>query len=389
MAFFQGTPSAPAGAGDERSFAEVVRGPGRHHSNDDGAAMMLRAGNTSENVRARRANVRELRAQLAEEQQNNQRTQARLMTDVRDARAQVTCQSKELVQTRAKLVQEQHQRRDSDAARRRADVLLKGIRQELKNLRADHDRLQAIVADRNAARLLAGGINIQAACPTLPEIEAHVRRALTVTVSEWIDRVEEASEFRAAVPLYRVLSNLFQECEDLVGGIKHKHESFMNGGIERESVVSTMDEATADLLRQHVRRHHRTLFPLAGEHLHRACKEVISKLGRWLQPSLPPRYSVEVITQELMNSRLDRVVAEYLPILVGVTLLQHPAVVFSTDCGVEQPFDTTTHADSIDGDAVENGQACVVVFPALLVDREGSRGFERLNKPYILPVVVK
>lgn len=86
-----------------------------------------------------------------------------------------------------------------------------------------------------------------------------------------------------------------------------------------------------------------------------------------------------------MRTKLDRVVAEYLPILVGATL-QHPAVVFSYDCGTEQPYDPTVHAESIDGDAVQIGQMCLVVFPSLLVERESGTGLQRLTKSYILPV---
>lgn len=82
---------------------------------------------------------------------------------------------------KVRLVHEQHQREDDNAKLRKAYVLLQGKHREMRDLQADHDRLQAIVQDRNATRLLAGGITIQAACPTLPEIEAHIRRALTVT----------------------------------------------------------------------------------------------------------------------------------------------------------------------------------------------------------------
>lgn len=81
-----------------------------------------------------------------------------------------------------------------------------------------------------------------------------------------------------------------------------------------------------------------------------------------------------MVVEALMRTELNRVVAEYFPILVGVTLLQRPTLVFSTDCGKEQRFDDMIHTALIDGDAIDKGRACVVVFPALLVEGEGRRG---------------
>ena len=287
--------------------------------------------------------------------------------------------------TKVQLVHEQHQRANDGACLRRVNVLLKGKQQELKDLQASHDRLQAIVEGRNAARLLAGGVNIQAACPTLLEIEARIRHTLTVKASEWIE--EAPSDLADVVPLAQVLSQAFLGCEDLINSIVRGHELFMRGGMDIKNGANPVDEVTVDVFRQHVRRHHLTLFPLTGERLENACCEVISKVARWLQDFFF-RTSGDEIVGDLINTKLDQVVAEYLPIMVGATLLE-PAVAFSNDCGTEQPFDPTIHAESIDGDAVKVGQPCIVVFPALQIERcEGhsSRGFERLHKSFILPV---
>ena len=154
-------------------------------------------------------------------------------------------------------------------------MLVQGKQQEMKELQAEHDRLQAMVEDRNAARLLASGINIQAACPTLPEIETNIRRALTVAVSEWME--EAIHSLPSAVPIPIMVSRVFSECQELVDGIVRTHTAFLEGG----------DEAAADTFRKHVRRHHRTPFPLTGEHLQCACDDVIAKLGRSLMASFP------------------------------------------------------------------------------------------------------
>lgn len=333
-------------------------------------------------VQRLKSRIQDLKAHLAEEKKSNEQAQAQSKREyeghLRQVHTQLSGKETELEEMQTRLEREQQLREDEGAKLRKANVLLRGQQQEIKDLQTEHDRLQAIVEERNAARLLAGGINIQAACATLPEIETLIRRALTVTVSEWIE--DSTSSLPPTVCISMVLSAIFFGCRELVNGIVRKHTAFMGGGIGSEGGPSTMDEATVDLFRQHIRRHHRTLFPLAGESLQRACNEVVYKAAHFLAPT-----SSGKLSQELMNTKLGRVVAEYLPILVGVSLL-HPPVVFSNDLSTMQPFNATVHAESIDGDAVHMGQACLVVFPALVAEREGEQGFHPVSKPYILPV---
>lgn len=213
---------------DKRSYAEAVREPGlqqqarrraqRHRTNDDGT------GGSSETGTVAPEPARSLPAK------NGQRKTLLLQARARTARME-----EELETIKVRLVHEQHQR-ENDL--RRADVLLKGKQQELKDLQASHDRLEAIVQDRNAARLLAGGVNIQAACPTLLEIEAHIRRALTVNASEWVE--EALPRLPAVVPLARVLSQAFSGSQDQVNSIVHGHVLFMNGGNENEHGASML-----------------------------------------------------------------------------------------------------------------------------------------------------
>eukprot|EP00752_Nemacystus_decipiens_P002186 g2081.t1 len=300
---------------------------------------------------------------------------------LREAETMYTKKHKELEEVQARLVQEQQQLAVADTEIRKTNEVLQRQNQEMRDLQADRDRLQAIVEDRSANRLLTGGINIQAAFPTLPEIESSIRRALSVTVSEWIE--EAAPALPPAIHIPTMLSRVFVECQELVGGIVQMHTSFMEGGAGRDGEAGTIDEATADMFRQHIRRHHRGLFPLAGEQLQSACTRVISKLGYSLAywfPDIPP----SKVGEKLLKTKLDQVVAEYLPILVGAQL-QYPCVAFFNGCGTQQVFDAAIHAESIDGAAIEAGQLCFVVFPSTMVDHEGGQGFQPLSKSYILP----
>lgn len=103
------------------------------------------------------------------------------------------------------------------------------------------------------------------------------------------------------------------------------------GGVGSDDEANKMDEATVHMFRYHLHGHHRTLFPLTGEPLHRACTEVVSKVQYLLAPSFPG-VSADMLGYELVYTKLDRVVAKYLPIVVSATL-QHPPVVFSAECG--------------------------------------------------------
>eukprot|EP00752_Nemacystus_decipiens_P002184 g2079.t1 len=327
-----------------------------------------------------RKELEEMKVRLADAQQKNKKAQSQLRNLERERRAQVERKDKQLQRVQTQLTQQQQLRADEGAKFREANVRLKGKDQELKAALADRDRFRAVVEDRDAARLLAGGINIQAACPTLPEIEAHIRRTLTVMVSEWIEELPPARS--AGLWLPWVLSHVFLECQELVEGIVRKHAEFMVGGFGGQDTMSRVDEATADLFRHHIRRHHRTLFPLAGERLQSVCTRVTSKLGGDLEYGVPDSSPGEV--REKLTMKLERVVAEYLHILVGASL-QHPAAIFSDDCGTMQDFDAMIHVESIDGDALGTGEACMVVFPALLVKCENGTGFQPASKPYILP----
>lgn len=406
MASFGGSPG-PSVLEGGRSYVDVARRTGFQQQNDrrrepqtkaDGTSVGVpdaatldgtvrsseTAGVASKPSRSARAIVHGLGAKLAQGQQNSEQkqVQSKTKTNARGVRAQVANMQKALEEMQVRLVHEQHQRADDGAKLRKANVLLQAKHQEMEDLQADRDRLQATVEGRNATRLLAGGINIQAACPTLPEIEASIRGALTVTASEWVEGAPPA--LSATVPLHWVLSQVVLGCWELVNNIVRTQSVFMGGGVESQGGASTMDTATVDVFRQHIRRHHRALFPLTGQSLHRACNEVVTHIGLSLAPYFSDM-APSMVVSSLRHTGLERVVAEYLQIFVGAAI-QHPVATFSLDCGMKQQFDANIHAESIDGDAVSIGQDCSVVFPALLVEHEGRQGHQPLTKRYILPV---
>eukprot|EP00903_Cladosiphon_okamuranus_P013450 g12526.t1 len=330
------------------------------------------------------AELEKMKVQVAHDKKQRAGQIARQKKINTTLRKQVAEAREERKEMKAHVAREQQKRADERVQLRKANVMLKGKDQELHDVLADRDRFQAMVQDSNTARLLAGGINIQAAFPTLPEIETRIRRALTATVSEWIEEATPVWSHAGSVPV--MLSRVFLECREMVDGVAGKLTWFMEGGIRSDGEIGETDEATVDLFRQHVRRHHRTLFPLTGEHLQNACRNVADKLivisPAPSFPGLSPATDGKIL---MLRDKLCRVVAEYLPIMVGATL-QNPALIFAEDCGQQQLFNSTIHAESIDGDALDVGQQCLVVFPALLVKSEGDQGFRRVTKSYILPV---
>eukprot|EP00752_Nemacystus_decipiens_P002181 g2076.t1 len=285
-------------------------------------------------------------------------------------------------QAQAWLAEEKEQRRKAEETLRRVTVLRLGDRAEKEELAADRDRYKIIVQDMTSKRLLAGGTNIQAAFPTLLELQADIRKTLTVSVSEWIE--DAAPVLHPSISIRTLLPQLFHACQDLVQRHHRGLKTFFVGGAGPacEDFESVMDEATESFMRQHIRRHYRTLFPVTGSPLEKERRRRISQLAGDVLVSAT-RQQQELGVRHLVASGLEQLVREYLLILVGA-LLQHPSVEFATDCGMEDVFDPNTHAESIDGDDVGVGEKCIVVFPALLEQGEGG-SLQPLNKKYVLP----
>lgn len=277
------------------------------------------------------------------------------------------------------LAAEKEHKRKVEEKLRTVNVLRRSDRQEKEELEADRDRYKTIVQDIASKRLLAGGTNIQAAYPTLLELQAHIRRVLTDSVSEWIEDASPVLD--PGITLQHLLAQLFHACQDVVeshhGGIKAFFVGGPGAAREGSDKANDMDESTASFMRQHMRRHYRTLFPVDGIPVQKACRRVISRLAG-------DEADTEDRVRRLVASGLENLIQEYLLVLVGA-LLQYPPVRFAGDCGMEAVFCPKVHAESIDGDDVATGDKCIIVFPALMKEVD-AKGLQPLNNAYILPL---
>lgn len=327
-----------------------------------------------ENLKAERSLVEQTQELLLQEQEGRRKVTEQLAFATKMVgQTQESCDH-----TKERLAEETEQKRKVDEQLRTVEVLRLSDRQEKEELEADRDRYKAIVQDMTSKRLLAGGTNIQATFPTLLEVQADIRRTLTVSVSEW---VEDASpELLPGITLQKLLTKLFSSCQDEVERYHGNFKTFFFGGAVAayEGLEPNMDEATATFMRQHMRRHYRTLFPVADTPLQEVSRVVMARLAGDADPEAGIRH--------LVATGLETVIKEYLLILVGA-LLQHPPVEFANDCATEDVFDPKIHAESIDGDDVGAGDKCIVVFPALMADDRGGEGLQPLNKKYILPLL--
>lgn len=267
----------------------------------------------------------------------------------------------------------------------RTTVLLKKEQQEKKEISEDRNRYR----DQANRRLLAQGTDIQAAFPTASEIGARVERALTGAVIDWFEMEDtEMRQTHGTVPIRQIVADLFLQCQALVNLRQNQHTEFFLGGASatRAGNVKAMGQDTADFMRQHLRRHYTTLFPLVGAEIDQACKTVLVEMfQKWAVDNRAYYLTSRVVKSPPPS--MANVIKEYLHILVTATI-QNPPVVFSDDCGKEQPFDPSTHSQPIDGDAIRKGESCIVVFPCMMqMCDDGSSGFKRLTKKFILRAV--
>lgn len=265
-----------------------------------------------------------------------------------------------------------------------ACLLLQSERRSMFEMVAERDRFRDIILCQQQKKLLATGTNIQAAYSTLLEIQANIRQTVTVGVSEWAeDTMAKLQPHDHILP--HLLAQIFMHCNALVERRLRDHVSFFSGGGNVDISTCDMDQETADFMRDHLRRHYLTLFPLKGGDLQMACEQVFNGLGEWVADQVSNWTASFAKDHVLGNSGLNRVIEQYLVVLVN-TSLQHPPVVFEGDCGTEQSFDPQIHADSIDGDALRAGDKCVVVFPALSAESETAPSEPKpVNKKFVLP----
>ena len=247
----------------------------------------------------------------------------------------------------------------------------------------ERDRYRDILLSQQQKKLLASGTNIQAAFSTLLEIQANIKQIVTVTVSEWIEDTLSVLESHGhALP--HLVAQIFIQCNEVIEHRHNEHLLFFLGGVKVDSQACGLDQETSDFMLQHMRRHYLTLFPLEGDDLQAACENIFNRLGAWLSEQTATWSESTAKEKMLENPGLHKVIKEYLFILVNTTL-QHPPVEFAKDCGADEGFDLRLHEESIDGDALRAGEKCVVVFPALLAETEGTQGPKLLTKTFVLP----
>lgn len=240
--------------------------------------------------------------------------------------------------------------------------------------------------DRPSTNAKLEKMGSQEILPTISALEANISKTLTHTVTRWI----RDWHFRLPPTLHKeghllqhTLVQLFRACQ---GHIEQRHKevvSVFRGNMHPDSERDTQ-VGKSDSVREHLLRHHQTLFPLQGDDHEKAIQAIVSDVAQVVanDASVKPMRDCDLINRSLVSSGVDRVVSGYFHILVA-SILQHPAVAFAKECGMVQKFDLKVHSPPIDGDEVK--PRCIIVFPALV---EAKNGVEKksgtLSKHYVL-----
>ena len=269
---------------------------------------------------------------------------------------------------------------------RKFKVLLKSEQALRAEMEESKTQCESLLEEQTSRRLLGTGNNIQGGYQTLPEIEASIRQTLTITVSEWVEQrghglFNISRDDKWFIP--RVLASLFALCKEHVDGIRQQYVDMFLGKVEG-AAEDDMDPETAHFMRNHLRHHYLTLFSVLGATIRTTCRRTMIHLGGVITDYMEDGACPGKATRTLVASGLEEVTGQYLRILARCAV-QHPAVLFSNDCSLVEPFDKQLHFEPIDGDGdVTMGGRCFVIFPALLVKREGSIDWEQVSKRFVL-----
>lgn len=279
--------------------------------------------------------------------------------------------------TRSTLVQQNGLREADEAELRTVKVLHSRDHQKLVAVTADCDLFRKIVEQRDHDSLFLHGKYPQAVL----EIQANIRQAMKGAVRTWVHGMPDDDP---GLNVPGVLAQVFLQCHALVRRQYLGYNAFFLGKPTVEGAQGdTMEEGTANFMLKHLRRHHRTLYPVAPRSgLERACRGVVEEMALMLRRN--PTVDVATIVEYLIGTGVQEVIKIYLPIMVSVTL--HPPLAFAHDCGRIDDFNKKIHANSIDGDAVCAGEKCVVIFPALIGKQDDCEGLHPIGDKYILPV---
>lgn len=297
-------------------------------------------------------------------------------------------QSNRLEEVIHSLIKEQMERTSLSTNVNRLKVLFAAEQKSREEAETERDRFQSLLQEQMAKQMLGRGINIQGNLPTLPEVVETVRRTLTITVSTWL---EDAVEVLAPSGigddhlLQFVLIQLCQLCVEVVESHREEVVSIFLGKVEGLT-EQDMDDESSHFMRQHLRRHYQTLFPLENSARAKAARGVVSKIANELfrKTKGDPGLQVDHILRLLVGSGLEKIIDEYLHILVNCTL-QNPPVTFTEDCGTVEKFESERHHLPIDGEMAES--RCIIVFPGLIVGGEKAPNKPHAdNRRYVLAV---
>lgn len=117
--------------------------------------------------------------------------------------------------------------------------------------------------------------------PELPDLLECARLCLTGTVSGWLKGMQAACSegLRQALVLPWLLHKLFYLSTELIDERREELLNiFVGGGVSAAAADGALEEESAYMLR-HLRRHHRTVFPLSGDSLRTAVHNVMMALA--------------------------------------------------------------------------------------------------------------
>ena len=290
---------------------------------------------------------------------------------------------RQLVTTQTYLGQERGERKTLAESLRKSKVLLKSERAQRAEIEESKTRCEALLDEQTSRRLLGAGINIQGTYQTLPEIEGSIQKTLMITVSEWLEEgshglLDFSKNYKWFIP--KLVAHLFTLCKEVVYGFRQQYVNMFMGKVEG-ALEDSMDPETAQFMRNHLRRHHLTLFSAVGINRDKTCRLIATRLGAIIADFVDSGIVCHnVVNNALAVSGIEEITGQYLRILASCAV-QHPAVSFSCDCYRVQSFGKRLHFEPVDGDGdVARGGQCMVIFPALIT----KQGESLANKRFVL-----
>lgn len=151
----------------------------------------------------------------------------------------------------------------------------------------------------------------------LHELVRSVRSTLMGTVSKWVKGMQ--AECCAGIKETEIIPWMLQKsfflCAEIVQERREEVLAFFRGKRRnskdgRSLEDETLDPATAEFMHRHMRRHHRTLFPLAGEERRTTVRQITLGLAQSMMASNewdPMQRDPEVVVKALSASGLAKV----------------------------------------------------------------------------------